>query len=94
MDIKNKITILYCPGCRWLTRASWMSQELLITFEDEISELTLKPSSAAGTFQVFLNDKLIHCRKANNGFPELKVLKRQIRDIINPGMNLGHSDKK
>ena len=33
---KIKITIEYCTGCRWLTRASWVAQELLITFESDI----------------------------------------------------------
>ena len=94
MNIENKITIIYCPGCRWLTRASWMAQELLITFEDELSELILKPSPQAGTFQIFLNNTLIHCRKNNGGFPELKTLKRHIRDKINPHKDLGHSDAK
>ena len=94
MNIDNKITIIYCPGCRWLTRASWMAQELLITFEQEITELSLKPSPQAGTFQVLLNGNLVHCRKANSGFPELKILKRQIRDLITPHKSLGHSDTK
>jgi len=94
MDFENKITIIYCPGCRWLTRASWMAQELLITFEEEIAELTLKPSQKPGTFQILLNDQLIHCRKTSGGFPELKVIKRQIRDIVKPSKDLGHSEKK
>ena len=94
MALEHKVTIIYCPGCRWLTRASWMAQELLISFESEISELTLKPSSEAGTFQIFLNNSLIHCRKLDGGFPELKILKQQIRNIIAPDKNLGHSDTK
>jgi selenoprotein W-related protein len=89
---QNKITIIYCPGCRWLTRASWISQELLTTFEKEITELALCPSEIAGTFQVFVNDKKIHCRKKNQGFPELKILKQKVRSIICPDKNLGHSE--
>jgi selenoprotein W-related protein len=71
-----------------------MAQELLLTFESDISELSLKPSSEAGTFQIILNDTLIHCRKSAGDFPELKIIKRKIRDIINPLKNLGHSDTK
>ncbi|KAJ7838777.1 Rdx family-domain-containing protein [Mycena olivaceomarginata] len=33
-------------------------------------------------------------RKVEGGFPELKVLKQRIRDIVQPGKSLGHSDKK
>ena len=39
----NKIDIHYCTGCRWLLRSAWMAQELLTTFEGEISELSLHP---------------------------------------------------
>lgn len=91
---RHKISIIYCPGCRWLTRASWISQELLITFEKEISEVSLCPSEKAGTFQVFVNNKLIHCRKQHNGFPELKILKQEIRNLICPQKDLGHSDQQ
>ncbi|KAJ7608767.1 Rdx family-domain-containing protein [Roridomyces roridus] len=38
--------------------------------------------------------KLAWDRKIEAGFPELKVLKQRIRDIIQPGKSLGHSDKK
>ncbi|EDM26121.1 SelT/selW/selH selenoprotein [Lentisphaera araneosa HTCC2155] len=92
--MKNKINITYCPGCRWLTRASWMSQELLITFEKNIDEVSLSPSPEAGTFKVFVNGELVHCRKQHNGFPELKILKQKIRNLICPEKDLGHSDQK
>lgn len=32
-------------------------------------------------------------RKVDGGFPETKELKRRLRDIIEPGRNLGHVDK-
>ncbi|KAJ7019645.1 Rdx family-domain-containing protein [Mycena alexandri] len=38
--------------------------------------------------------KLAWDRKVEGGFPELKVLKQRIRDIVQPGKSLGHSDKK
>jgi len=37
----SKIDIHYCTGCRWLLRSAWMAQELLTTFDGEISELSL-----------------------------------------------------
>ena len=39
---KAKITIHYCSQCRFILRASWLAQELLMTFPEEISELALK----------------------------------------------------
>ncbi|HCC80178.1 MAG TPA: selenoprotein, partial [Methylophaga sp.] len=47
----HSVTIVYCTQCRWMLRAAWMAQELLSTFDGEIAELTLKPSTG-GTFEV------------------------------------------
>ncbi|KIO30007.1 hypothetical protein M407DRAFT_159640 [Tulasnella calospora MUT 4182] len=41
---------------------------------------------------VFANE-LLWDRKTEGGFPELKVLKQKIRDRLQPGVSLGHSDK-
>ena len=86
------ITIDYCPGCRWVTRACWIAQEFLITFEKENLSVTLRPSQKAGTFTIRVNDTIISDRKEDGGFPELKVLKQKIRDLISPDKKLGHSD--
>ncbi len=32
-------------------------------------------------------------RKVDGGFPETKELKRRVRDVIEPGRDLGHVDK-
>ena len=42
---------------------------------------------------VMVGEKEVWDRKANGGFPEIKVLKQRIRDEIAPDLNLGHSDK-
>lgn len=91
--MKNKIVIKYCTQCRWLLRSSWMAQELLTTFQDEISDLTLQPVTG-GVFEVYANEILILSRKEKDGFPEIKQLKQLVRDVISPEKNLGHSDKK
>ena len=91
--MKNKIEITYCTQCGWLMRSSWMAQELLNTFANEISELSLKPGTG-GIFEVKGNDKLIWSRKAQNGFPEITKLKQLVRDVIAPERDLGHIDRK
>ncbi|WP_394173402.1 SelT/SelW/SelH family protein [Thalassotalea litorea] len=88
----NKIEIQYCSQCRWLLRSSWMAQELLTTFDGEISELTLKPGTG-GIFEVLANDKVIWSRKEQGRFPEITELKQAVRDVIAPDRSLGHSDK-
>jgi len=91
--MKNKIEIQYCKQCRWLLRASWISQELLTTFSEEVTELTLIPGTG-GVFKVFANAEEVWCRKEKGGFPEITILKQLVRDVIAPNKSLGHSDKK
>ncbi len=91
--MNNRVKIEYCTQCRWLLRATWMAQELLVTFDQELSELTLKPGSG-GIFEVWTNDSLVWSRKAEGRFPEIAELKQLVRDCIAPDKDLGHSDKK
>ena len=86
-----RIEIEYCTQCRWLLRAGWMAQELLTTFSGEIGELALVPG-AGGVFQVRVDGEVIWCRATAGRFPELKELKRAVRDRIAPSRDLGHSE--
>ena len=87
-----RVEILYCRQCRWLLRASWMAQELLTTFSEEIGEVALQPGTG-GIFEVRVEGELIWSRKDEGRFPEMKELKQRVRDRIAPAMALGHSDK-
>lgn len=91
--MKPRLTLEYCPRCGWLLRSAWLAQELLTTFTDELGEVALRPSATTGTFKIFLNDEEIFDRKTAGGFPEIKALKRQVRDLVAPGKSLGHSEK-
>jgi selenoprotein W-related protein len=70
-----------------------MGQELLSTFEDEITGLLLSPGKG-GVFEVRANGKLIWNRKEEGRFPEITELKRLVRDEIAPGKHLGHAEGK
>lgn len=89
---RPRIEIEYCTQCRWLLRAGWMAQELLLTFEQEIGGVTLIPGTG-GIFEIRAGDTLLWSRKDQGGFPEIKVLKRLVRDHIAPGKDLGHIDR-
>lgn len=89
---KPRLSIVYCTKCRFLTRASWIAQELLTTFPDELGEVALVPGDG-GVFQVRVGDELIACRARDGGYPELAELKRRIRDRVAPGRELGHSER-
>ncbi len=86
-----RIEIHYCTQCRFILRANWIAQELLMTFSEKIGELALVPSSA-GVFTVLLDGEEIFSRKKQERFPDSKELKQLIRDRIEPDMPLGHSD--
>ena len=86
-----QIEIHYCTQCRWLLRAAWMAQELLITFDTDIERVSLVPGSG-GIFNIKLNEHLIYSRQQEGQFPELKLIKQRVRDLIDPDRSLGHSD--
>lgn len=85
------MTIRYCTQCRWLTRAAWIAQELLITFPTEIDVL-LSPGEG-GIFDISLDGSLLFSRATEGRFPEPKEIKQAIRDHIDPARSLGHSDR-
>jgi len=92
-----KVSIRYCTGCRWMLRASWLAQELLTTFQDDLGSVELIPSrppEPGGIFIVTLDETTIWDRSEEKRFPEAKELKQKIRDVIAPEKNLGHSDVK
>lgn len=92
--MKPTIYIEYCPKCGWMLRASWMAQEILTTFTDELFGVMLQPSEVNGRFTITVNETKIFDRKESDGFPEIKTLKQLVRDIVSPLKSLGHSDKR
>ena len=93
MAKKPLLSITYCIQCRWLLRAAWMAQEVLITFENHLGGFTLIPGTG-GVFEVRAGKKILWSRKKEGRFPELKELKQIVRDHVAPTMELGHSDRK
>jgi len=90
---KYLVEIEYCTQCRWLLRAAWLAQELLTTFESELTGVALLPGSG-GVFEVRLNGAVMFNRKDHGRFPESKELKQLIRDVIAPERDLGHSERQ
>lgn len=86
------ITITYCTQCNWLLRAGWMAQELLSSFGPDLGGVTLVPGTG-GIFTIHAGEALIWERKRDGGFPDAKTLKQIVRDVIDPGRDLGHIDR-
>jgi len=87
----HKVEIKYCVRCRFILRASWIAQELLMTFPDELSAVCLLPGDG-GIFEIHLDGKQLFSRKVAGRFPETSEIKQMIRDRIAPEKDLGHSD--
>ncbi|MGB5306354.1 MAG: SelT/SelW/SelH family protein [Gammaproteobacteria bacterium] len=90
--MKPRVEITYCSQCRFILRASWMAQELLMTFDTDLGEVALVPAGG-GIFEVRLDGELIWSKKQQGRYPEAKELKQLIRDRIAPDKDLGHSDR-
>lgn len=89
---KPRIVITYCTQCHWLLRAAWMAQELLSTFSTSLGEVALVPATG-GAFRIECDGELVWERQRDGGFPDAKVLKRLVRDRVEPGRDLGHVDR-
>jgi len=97
---KPLIEIEYCTKCRWLLRASWIAQELLSTFSEDIrgvslipgNGVSLIPGNQAGIFEIRCGRNIIWERGQKKGLPEIKDLKRKVRDLVAPDKDLGHID--
>lgn len=100
-DIDNvptpHVTISYCTGCNWFLRATYLAQELVSTFGEEIHAISLlpcRPPAPGGTFVVSVDKDTVWDRTAHGRFPETKELKQLVRNLLNPDRNLGHIDGK
>ncbi|ODA80056.1 hypothetical protein RJ55_03014 [Drechmeria coniospora] len=85
------------------------AQELLSTFSLTLGEVTLQPSTGGTFVVTIhhrptattrdedhvaaITSSVLWNRKVDGGFPETKELKRRVRDVIEPGRNLGHVDR-
>ncbi|KAB8074662.1 Rdx family-domain-containing protein [Aspergillus leporis] len=103
-----RITIEFCTQCKWMLRAAYFAQELLSTFGTDLGEVALIPTTG-GIFTVTMyhsqyqsqssgakpetQQTVLWNRKTNGGFPEVKVLKSLVRNVIDPSKDLGHTDR-
>ncbi|EAW23248.1 SelT/SelW/SelH family protein [Aspergillus fischeri NRRL 181] len=95
-----RITIKYCTQCKWMLRAAYFAQELLSTFPTSLGEVALVPCTG-GTFIVSITtlaetevrESVLWDRRVDGGFPEVKVLKSRVRNVVDPQRDLGHTDR-
>ena len=98
-DLRPAVSIEYCTRCNWMLRSSWLSQELLTTFNGTIGEVSLIPNHVNGGVFIVrcrtaraLVPRTLWNRATEGRFPEAKELKQRVRNLIDPNRDLGHSD--
>lgn len=84
-----RVTITYCTRCKFLLRATWMAQELLTTFAEELGEVAIIPGHG-GIFEVTLDGEVVATNRDHAQMPEPADVKRAIRDTIAPEKKIGH----
>lgn len=87
-----RVEIVYCARCRFVLRATWLAQELLFSLEGALGEVALVPGTG-GVFRVSVNGHVIFDRARAGRFPDSAELKRDVRNRVAPGRDLGHSER-
>ncbi len=75
--MKNILSIEYCSAWGYLGRAVALTRSVLNEHKNDISQLTLIPSSG-GVFEIILNEELVFSKKELERFPE----KHEAEEII------------
>ncbi len=88
MNRQPRLEIFYCRQCRWLLRASWMAQEMLTTFGEELGEVAIVPGSG-GIFEIALDGEVVATNRDKAPTPDASVVKRAIRDRVAPDKAIG-----
>jgi selenoprotein W-related protein len=86
---KPRVQITYCAKCKFMLRATWLTQELLTTFGDELGEVAIIPGSG-GIFEVKLDGETIATNRDHAPMPDSVEVKRTVRDRVAPDRKIGH----
>ena len=62
-------------------------------FAEELGSVMLTQDVTGGVFDIRLDGEMIWSRKDKGRFPDIKEIKRMVRDRLAPGRSLGHTDR-
>ena len=79
--MKNKLSIEYCTSWGYLSRAVALTESILNQHKNEISEMTIIPSSG-GVFEIKVNGKLLFSKSELGRFPEDGEAENLIKEAI------------
>ena len=79
--MENILLIEYCTGWGYLGRAVALARSILSEHKNNITELTLVPSSG-GVLEITLNNELIFSKKELNRYPEKGEVEKIVTDKL------------
>lgn len=85
-----QVRVVYCTKCHFLPRASWVAQELLHTFGENLESVALVPSSG-GRFEVWIDGEEAWSTKTKGRFPEMRELREAVGAHLEDGWKSRHA---
>ena len=76
-----KITISYCAECGYEPAALTLTEYLMLTFKERLSSIELIPWYE-GSFDVSVEDELVHSMYRDGGFPENQTIGHAVREHL------------
>jgi selenoprotein W-related protein len=73
-----KVRITYCAECGYEPQTLDLAKALMYEFGESLSSIELIPWQS-GTFEVSVDDTLVHSMARDGGFPEHDVVRRAVR---------------
>ena len=72
-----RVRITYCAECGYEDAAADLARSLMIEFRERLSSIELVPF-VDGTFDVRVDDELVHSMARDGGFPEPESVKAAV----------------
>ncbi|MDP9246424.1 MAG: Rdx family protein [Chloroflexota bacterium] len=72
-----RVRITYCAECGYEDAAADLARSLMIEFRERLSSIELIPF-VDGTFDVRVDDELVHSMARDGGFPQLDSVRAAI----------------
>jgi selenoprotein W-related protein len=72
-----RVRITYCAECGYEDAAADLARSLMIEFRERLSSIELVPF-VDGTFDVRVDDELVHSMARDGGFPQPDSVKAEI----------------